>query len=327
MALIRFQDLTPADRGLVGGKAWGLAQMLQLNYNVPSGLILTKLPADENEWSEIFQWWKSIDSKPLAVRSSAAAEDSASHSFAGQNASYLNISDLKSLKTAIKDCFESIHLEASQAYRKFFKQPASRQAQMNVILQEMVFPKYSGVYFSYDPVHSENGWLIEFVDGFADRLVSGQVKPMKLSEFSNVSSDDLPSDFSVNDIQSVAATCKELAEKMGFAADIEWALDQNKKLQLVQIRPITTLTKTDSRKELVEKELERLRRDYPKGAVWDGQTFSEWTGFPSYFTFSLWKNAFSPYHAFGNALSQLGYLSFVNRTYSPKDSLLERVFR
>jgi len=71
----------------------------------------------------------------------------------------------------------------------------------------------------------------------------------------------------------------------------------------------------------------RLKKMYPDNPVWDGQTFSEWTGFPSYFTFSLWRNAFSPRNAFGNALRTLGYRSFADvSSDSRKDSLLERVF-
>lgn len=77
----------------------------------------------------------------------------------------------------------------------------------------------------------------------------------------------------------------------------------------------------------MEAEIFRLKTMYPDNPVWDGQTFSEWTGFPSYLTFSLWKNAFSPRNAFGNALRTLGYRSFAHdEGAGKKDSLLERVF-
>ena len=107
---------------------------------------------------------------------------------------------------------------------------------------------------------------------------------------------------------------------------MEWALDENLDFKLLQARPVTAMQSISNQVKVVEAEVERLKNDYPDNPTWDGQTFAEWTGFPSYLTFSLWRNAFSPHYAFGEALKKIGYLSFVDSEFSPKHSLLERVF-
>jgi len=107
---------------------------------------------------------------------------------------------------------------------------------------------------------------------------------------------------------------------------MEWALDENLDFKMLQARPVTAMQSISNQVKIVETELERLKVSYPDNPTWDGQTFAEWTGFPSYLTFSLWRNAFSPHFAFGDALKKIGYLSFVDKEFSPKHSLLERVF-
>ncbi len=88
--IINFKDIK-VDQTFVGSKAYILAMMSTYDLPVPKGLILTSLPASEEEWKEVFSWWKSIDFPLLAIRSSAFGEDSKEMSFAGQNQSFLNV--------------------------------------------------------------------------------------------------------------------------------------------------------------------------------------------------------------------------------------------
>jgi phosphohistidine swiveling domain-containing protein len=321
MAILKFEQIG-ADDVNVGGKAWGLARLHQQNFPVPSGMVVTGGLVD-GDWDKIVDWWAALGRRPLAVRSSGGAEDSKTTSFAGQNKSFLNIDTEPSLRKAIDDCFASAQRDASLAYRQFFSEAAGKAAPgMNVVLQEMVTPKFSGVFFSRDPRDRQGQWLLEVVPGLGEDLVSGKVTPGKV--FADGKYENLAQGFSLEKARDVAETGLKIAERMHYDADVEWAIDSNDRLFVLQTRPITT--DADSRNAMIDAELQRLLAKYPAETAWDGQTFAEWSGFPSYFTFSIWKNAFSPHHAFGNALRQLGYESFSDAPYSPKDSLLERVF-
>jgi len=324
MGFIQFQD-EDAKSSSFGGKAAGLARLAQLGFRVPKGAILSAEP-DSKEWLGILNWWKDLGNPPLAVRSSAAAEDGEKTSFAGQNKSFLNVENESSLKSSIHECFASIDREASSAYREFFKADTGARGGMNVVLQEMVRPQFAGVFFTKDPRESSKGWILEVIEGLGEDLVSGKKTPGFVSE--NGTERNLPNGFSQKFVDEIVSIGLRVSKALQFEVDMEWAVDQDGLVQVLQARPITTIEKSrsDTEVSIIAGELARLEGGRTTSTTWDGQTFAEWSGFPSYFTFSIWKNAFSPHHAFGNALKVLGYQSFVDAPYEPKDSLLERVF-
>lgn len=117
--------------------------------------------------------------KPLAVRSSATAEDLPSASFAGQHESYLNISGKAQLLDAIKRCFVSLYTDRAIRYRK-----DQGFGQMDVLLsagvQLMVRADLacSGVAFTIDPDSGFRDMLyISGVWGLGENLVQGTVNP------------------------------------------------------------------------------------------------------------------------------------------------------
>jgi len=325
VALIPFENSKASDRRF-GGKASGLANLTQKGFTVPRGLIIHE-KLEPSDWQALVDWWDQLGAPALAVRSSAAAEDGARTSFAGQNKTFLNIQNQDDLKRGIRECFGSIHQDSVQAYRDFFKDENSaseqgeQQSEMNVVLQEMINPLFSGVFFSHDPRNKGTGWYLEVVPGFGESLVSGRVTPGMVNEEKHFS--NLPHGFTVEKALQVAQVGIQVAKSLGYSVDMEWAIDPAGVIQILQARPITTVRSDD---QVIAYELERLRTSYPRGATWDGQTFAEWSGFPSYFTFSIWKRAFSPHFAFGSALKTLGYKSFDQSSFHSKDSLLERVF-
>jgi rifampicin phosphotransferase len=323
MAFILFDDV-PEQQAELGGKGFVLGRLKQLGFPVPDGAILTDRPSDE-ELGRVYGWWETLGRPALAVRSSAVGEDSAEHSHAGQNQSFLNVRTAEELVTAISRCFDSIHGEASRTYRHFFAEKNVADATMNVVLQVMVNPKFSGVYFSMDPRGKARQWIIELIEGLGEDLVSGRKTPYFITA-ENRAGITVPGldTFNFEKVLKLGARAKEV---LAYEVDMEWALDQDLNVMMLQARPVTALRSISNQVKAVEAELQRLKEDYPNNPTWDGQTFAEWTGFPSYLTFSLWKNAFSPRYAFGKSLKTLGYKSFSeDREYSPKDSLLERVF-
>jgi len=115
----------------------------------------------------------------LAVRSSATAEDSPEASFAGQNDSYLNISDLDALLDAYKHCLASNFTDRSIHY-KYDHGFDYLKVYLSVVVMKMVRSDIgeSGVMFSIDP---ETGFkdvvFINAAYGLGENIVQGSIAP------------------------------------------------------------------------------------------------------------------------------------------------------
>lgn len=310
----KFEQIQPGER-FVGGKAFVLSQLAQMSLPVPPGAVLTELPSEET-WREILAWWKEHGSAPLAVRSSGRGEDSEGLSYAGQQRTFLNVRGEEELADAVARCFQSDARAASRSYREHFGQAA--RLKMNVILQVMVDPLYSGVYFTFDPRGSDKaGWLIEMTEGLGEKLVSGQVDPYRLSPRAEHTPGEWSEKMTADILNSGAVAERHLRTPV----DMEWAVDRDRRFWVLQARPITT--RQDDRRAVFEEELLRLKKEHAPDTVWDGQTFSDWAGCPSELTFHLWRKAFSEKGAFLGALKELGYLG---ETAPADGSVLERIY-
>jgi pyruvate,water dikinase len=111
--------------------------------------------------------------KIFSVRSSAADEDSLSHSFAGQLSSFLYVSGKEDILTYIKKCWASAFSERGLIYRKENKIDPHKIS-VSVVLQRMIDPEKSGVLFTCDPVaKSLQHFVVSAVYGVGEGLVSG----------------------------------------------------------------------------------------------------------------------------------------------------------
>jgi len=136
---------------------------------------LTLQKAILNAYEELSQ---GIDT-PVAVRSSATAEDLPQASFAGQHESYLNITGKQALLKAVKKCFASLYTDRAIKYREEnrFKHEA---VSLSVGIQKMVRSdkSASGVIFTLEP---ESGFRnvihISGVWGLGENIVQGTVTP------------------------------------------------------------------------------------------------------------------------------------------------------
>lgn len=310
-------ETLPPEKTEVGGKAYMLAMMSQMGLNVPGGIILDS-PPSEDQRSEILAAFD-FTSYSLAVRSSATGEDSKEHSFAGQNSTFLYVDNERDLFHAIDNCFNSIKKESSKSYRKHFL-GSTEDIPMNVVIQRMIDPAFSGVYFSKDPRGKFKSWMLEYIDGVGEDLVSGKRTPTILSE-ANQESPHLTKE----QIKSLLEAAKRVEETYQDDFDMEWAIDSDGEVFILQARPITTKGSVSTLKKTAEDELARLKERHPLDTVWDGQTFAEWTVAPSSFTRELWAKAFAPEAAFDHALKKLGYLGYPEDA-DKKESLLDSVF-
>lgn len=318
--ILDFRELKESQQ-FVGSKAYVLAMMTQVGLPVPAGMILTDIPIMDSDWEKIHNWWVEQEMAPLAVRSSAFGEDSEEMSFAGQNQTFLKVKTIVELKDSISSCFKSVDREASQSYRQHFM-GEKKDVPMNVVLQVMVDARYAGVYFSVNPTQIEDGAVLEYVEGLGESLVSGHVNPHRNLKSSKVVEGPL----SRETLDKVFEMGELVEEKLSQQIDMEWAIDSNLDVHLLQARPITSARSVTKQKQILDAELKRIEEHFSEDTWWDGQTFAEWTGQPSRLTYEVWKRAFAPVGAFDDALRELGYIGFSDKSYSPHESIMDRIF-
>ncbi|MDP4012928.1 MAG: PEP/pyruvate-binding domain-containing protein, partial [Candidatus Nanoarchaeia archaeon] len=113
----------------------------------------------------------------VAVRSSATAEDLPTASFAGQQATFLNIRGTDSLIDAVKKCWASLFTARAIFYRieKGFEHS---KVFISVVVQKMVRADKAGVVFTINPsTNNENEIVIEAGFGLGEAVVSGAITP------------------------------------------------------------------------------------------------------------------------------------------------------
>ncbi|HYS09021.1 MAG TPA: phosphoenolpyruvate synthase [Myxococcales bacterium] len=112
---------------------------------------------------------------PLAVRSSATAEDLPGASFAGQQDTYLNIRGEAALLDAVRRCWISLFTDRAVLYRARGRF-GHRAVKLAVVVQRLIDPDVSGILFTADPLTGHRG--IASIDagfGLGEALVSGLV--------------------------------------------------------------------------------------------------------------------------------------------------------
>ncbi|MCX9010604.1 MAG: PEP-utilizing enzyme [Candidatus Methanoperedens sp.] len=115
--------------------------------------------------------------KPVAVRSSATAEDSATASFAGVHDSFLNIRGLENIINAIKGCYASLWTPRAVAYRRKMGFPDEKVAAA-VVIMELIPAAAAGVAFSCDPRTGRRDRIaISANFGLGESVVGGSVEP------------------------------------------------------------------------------------------------------------------------------------------------------
>lgn len=174
------------DLRLVGGKALRLAQLLDAGFPVPDGFVVTaaayraghdrgSLPAPVAQ--ETVAWYRRLGSPPVAVRSSATAEDQADASMAGQYQTILDVAGEAALLAAIEHCWSSVDSERTRAYLTEHGLEPS-EVTMAVVVQQLVPADVAGVLFTANPrTGAPDEMLIEASWGLGEALVSGQVQP------------------------------------------------------------------------------------------------------------------------------------------------------
>ncbi len=220
----------------------------------------------------------------VAVRSSATAEDLPNLSFAGQQATYLNIRGLSNLIKAVQKCWASLYTPRAIYYRVKNNFPHEKVL-IAVIVQRMVKSEKSGVIFSINPAtNNEDEIIIEAGWGLGEAVVSGAISPDQYTvdkktlelKYKIIREQTWAYDLDENlgytvkknvpeykkkkqklsesEIKKLAELAVKIETHYGTPQDMEYAIDRNM-IYMVQSRPVTTLKKPH-KEEIEETEAE-----------------------------------------------------------------------
>lgn len=260
-------------------------------------IIATEVPA--NIKTEIIKAYEALSKRDsvkaqfVAVRSSATMEDSEQASFAGMNATFLNVHGKEDLILKVKECWASLYGARVIFYRlkkEFLDEPV-----IAVVVQKMVNSDKAGVMFTANPSNNNmSSLVIEGAFGLGEVVVGGLVSPdyyeidkpslkVKDTRISHknfkIIRDDKGNNQNVN-LSEKEANQKVLSDKeilditklglkiekhYGSPQDTEWAVEGDN-IYMVQSRPITTLIKsTDTKGEKAEEKTEEESKELIRG--------------------------------------------------------------
>jgi phosphohistidine swiveling domain-containing protein len=183
---------------------------------------------------------KKLGNGPLAARSSSALEDSSYASFAGQFDSYLNISDFDEIMSSIKKCWASFFNTRAIVYR-LQNNIVEADPRMSVIIQQMIMPEFSGVVFTR-AAKERNIMQIEAVEGAGENLVSGKTTPNSYTidrDSISILKKAEKFQFDAVMIRNIAGLGLKIEDVFNKPQDIEWSVDKDRNLWILQSRPIT----------------------------------------------------------------------------------------
>jgi len=322
----------------LGGKARALAALRDGGFPIPPWLVVLPVAFDESLGAERAERLKSATTAgdvrealdglaladpvftelgpalaelasgdPVAVRSSAADEDGADHSFAGQLDSFLFV-PAEQVRARIADVWRSGFSERIVAYRREHGLPLTPRAP-GVLVQRMVRADAAGVAFGADPVSGRRGVAVvsavfglgtALVGGDADadtwhvdrdgRIIDRRIVEKKVMHVADAGSREgvraepvpaakaaLPA-LSDEQVVAVAALARRAGKHFGRPQDIEWAYASGE-LYLLQSRPVTSLAD----------------RPDPDGVrnIWDNSNIAEsYNGITTPLTFSFARRVY-----------------------------------
>jgi pyruvate,water dikinase len=220
-----------------------------------------------------------LDAVPVAVRSSATAEDLPDASFAGQQDTYLWVTGADAVVDHVRRCWSSVFTDRAIAYRHEMGYD-HQVISMSVGVQKMVDPRCAGVAFTLNPRNGDRSQVaIDASWGFGESVAAGEVTPdsflvdkvlrtvvdriissktieYRLDGDGVVKCDvdgerrDVPC-ITDEEICAVAAMARRAERHYGWPQDIEWAIDRHlpdgDNVILLQARPETVWSRRPKR--------------------------------------------------------------------------------
>lgn len=296
--IIDLRDIRLADLDRVGGKAANLGELISAGLPVPGGFCVpaavyrnsvagawqaveAALAADDPETARelveavefpaglaeaVAAGLADLGDGPVAVRSSATAEDLAEASFAGQQETYLGVVGADAVLAAVRRCWGSLWAPRSIAYRERDGFDHGK-VDLAVVVQAMIAAEVAGVAFTADPVTGRAGEIaIDASWGLGESVVSGAVTPdafqvrdgrvvgrtlgakqTRIELLASGQTEQRETSAADGDryclteeqVLAVAELAQRVRAHYGREMDVEWALAAGQ-VWLLQARPITT---------------------------------------------------------------------------------------
>jgi len=231
-------------------------------------IVETEVP--ENVREEIVEAYRSLGDGEtfVAVRSSATAEDLPDASFAGQQETFLNVTE-DDLVDRVQECWASLFSQRAIYYRNQKGFPHD-EVDIAVVVQTMVDAEKSGVMFTSHPSTGDPRIIIEAAWGLGEAVVSGAVSPdnyvvdrttgeveqatvatkkvmhVKDDETGETVEREVPEDkrdqrvLTQEEIDRLIELGRKVEDHYGEPQDVEWAVAGGE-VYMLQSRPITTI--------------------------------------------------------------------------------------
>jgi pyruvate,water dikinase len=281
----RLPDIAIGDRRLAGGKGASLGELTRAGFPVPDGYVVTTAAFDqmlaasgaqpdgeieraaasirrriENAplpaglRAAIADCYWALGCAPVAVRSSATAEDGSDASFAGLQDTYLWVHGPEAVAEHVRKCWASLYSIESVSYRQRIARPEAGLA-MAVVIQSMINARCAGVMFTRSPTTGDRSVIaLEASWGLGSAIVGGIVTPdtYRVSKVTGeivrrqvavkdrqhrmaldrqgVVEDDVPvrlraiACLSDEEIHGLARLGRRIEDHYGAPQDIEWAI-------------------------------------------------------------------------------------------------------
>ncbi|MGE4266825.1 MAG: PEP/pyruvate-binding domain-containing protein [Deferribacterales bacterium] len=296
--ILSYEEAYTAGAEFSGGKGFNLGRLRRYGIDIPDGFVISaaayEMFIDHNglrdkmdrdtaqklitagDFPDSFKETLAAASEKytggmvsLAVRSSVSAEDSAGASFAGIHDSFLNVSGIENVLSAVKMCYASVWSRRAVTYRD--KMGFSDfDIGIAVVVMKTVAADAAGVVFSCDPVTGrEDRQIISANFGLGESVVSGVCEPDEYIvtggrdvEFikgskgvrtvfnpdgGTVSEESASDSFVLNreQVLELSGIVSKIFSRIGGSAvhqDIEWVLSVGR-FYIVQTRPVTAMNR------------------------------------------------------------------------------------
>jgi phosphohistidine swiveling domain-containing protein len=308
------------DLALAGGKGANLGELMRSGFPVPGGVVVStaaytsvvetnglaatieaalragdgtadvraafeSTTVPDGLRAQIVEAYAVLGGGPVAVRSSATAEDLPGAAFAGQQDTYLNVVGEVELLQAVRRCWGSLWTDRAIAYRarRGVDQASLRIA---VVVQRMVPAEHAGVVFTANPVTgARDEVVIDASTGLGEAVVSGLVTPdhyvldacgairqhipgrrevviRGVDGGGTTRTTDEPVEALPDEaVIELAGLGRAVAAHFGRPQDIEWARAAGR-VWLVQTRPMTALPPPPLRLGRIRRRLGQQLLDY-----------------------------------------------------------------
>jgi pyruvate,water dikinase len=240
--VVDLDDAAARDPALSGGKAAALARARAGGLRTLPGVVLTTAFSDAVDGGAVVEGHPAVreafrraggDERRLVARSSSVVEDAAESSMAGQFASVVGIDGPDAFAGAVREVLDSR------------ARAGAEDAPVAVLVQPLLEPASGGVLFGVEPVTGRSDRrVVSAVEGTPGPLVSGEVAGSRYlldprGAVVDFTAGDGPT-LSRSELRGLAALSADVAQAFGGPQDVEWAIDDEGTLWLLQARPVTT---------------------------------------------------------------------------------------